>query len=574
MAMDEKSTDTQFDQGWQPTVWQVITYSLYLLCIVSVTLFGMACTISNDDANVDETPPTSISFEVLFTSELGRAQIENLFMEVWIHDLDDSPFDTGNRDSDQVDTASLIVPRVAVRDRVPAETLQEDRVTFDINLENNISAGDNLVFSVLLFPTNDSTEPAFVARQGAFTLPDALGQTVSFTLGAVELVQLSGTTVSESMEHAVFTGTLTPGGPRAVVLNLQTRDGTASEVDVAVAGEDYVATNNEVVRFEPGVTDAMFVIPLINDSISENTESFDVQIELDLQFPTNNRAFLVGGLNGGTFTRVTGTITDEDSAMLPPPPAAGIRLEVLLPIEMDIAQVADLLLEIWVHDLDDSPFDITERDSDQVDTATLLLERTAVQNLQLSEEITDRLLFDLDLANGVTASDTLVFSVLAFPTHESDVPTLIARQGNFDLPNAFGQTISMAFGTAEIVAFDNTIVEESTPDAIFPGSLTPSSPRAVVLNVVTQDGTSPQFNAALDGEDYVTTNDVVRFEAGEVEETIIVPIINDEFAEPTESFDVQLELDIRFPANNRAFIASGLNGGTFGQLTGTITDND
>jgi hypothetical protein len=132
----------------------------------------------------------------------------------------------------------------------------------------------------------------------------------------------------------------------------------------------------------------------------------------------------------------------------------------------------------------------------------------------------------------------------------------------------------MAFGTAEIVAFDNTIVEESTPDAIFPGSLTPSSPRAVVLNVVTQDGTSPQFNAALDGEDYVTTNDVVRFEAGEVEETIIVPIINDEFAEPTESFDVQLELDIRFPANNRAFIASGLNGGTFGQLTGTITDND
>ncbi len=189
MMMDEKSTDTQCAQLVRPLIRQVITYSFYLLCMASVALFGLACTIGNDDENVIETPPTGISFEVLFTSGLSAGQIGNLLMEVWIHDLDDEPFDDGSRDSDQVDIASPILRRVAVRDRVPAENLLDDRMTFDIDFENNISAGNNLVFSVLLFPASESTEPTLVAREGSFTLPMALGQTISMTLGAVELVE-------------------------------------------------------------------------------------------------------------------------------------------------------------------------------------------------------------------------------------------------------------------------------------------------------------------------------------------------------------------------------------------------
>lgn len=526
-----------------------------------------------DSAPLPPLLPTGLRFEAVLSAELEISQVRELMMEVWVHDLDDSPFDNLTRDSDQIDTAAQLLDRTMATDVLLSSDI-DDRLVFDIDLENSIAAGDNLVFSVLMFPAGDSTEPTLVARQGAFSLPQVLGQTISSTLGAVELLQFGGTTVSESMENAVFTGTLTPDGPRAVVLNLQTQDGTSSEFEVAMAGEDYVARNNEVIRFEPRETEAMFTIELINDIFEEPTESFDVQISLNLQFPTNNRAFIVGGGNGGTFTQVTGVIMDEDSAVLPPPPATGIRLEVLLPLGGDITEVADLLLEVWAHDLDDSPFDITDRDSDQVDTATRLLDRTMVRDLQLSNEITDRILFDLDLANGVTAGNNLVFSVLTFPAADSDLPTLVARQGNFDLPAAFGQTISMALGMAEIVAFENTTVEETAPNAIFPGSITPSSPRAVVLNFVTRDGTSPQFDAARSGEDYAETTGVIRFEAGEVEETIIVPIINDAFAEPTETFDVLFDLDIRSATNNRAYIAGGLNGGTFGELTGTITDED
>ncbi len=574
MMMDEQSIDRQFHQAVYPPIRQVITYGLYVLCIVSIALAGVACTIANDDEDVVETPPTSISLEVLLTSGLNSAQVGALLMEIWIHDLDDAPFDNGMRDSDQVDTAAQLLPRSVVRDRVPADNLMDDRFTFEIGLENNVAAGNNLVFSLLLFPSNESLEPMFVARQGAFTLPEILGQTISLTLGAVELVQFGDTTVSESMDNATFTGTLVPASPRAVVFNLQTQDDTASEVEPAIAGEDYEATDDdEVVRFEPGATEGMFAIPLVNDFSAESTESFNVQIALDLQFPNNNRAFIIGGLNGGTFTQVTGTITDEDSAMLPPPPATGIRLEALLPLEGDLAQVSALPLEVWAHDLDDSPFDITARDSDQVDTATRLLDRTTVQDLQLSNEITDRLLFDLDLANGVTAGNNLVFSVLIFPDNDSLLPTLIARQGNFDLPDAFGDTIAMALVAAEIVAFDNAMVEESTSNAIFLGSIIPSSPRAVVL-AATRDGTSAEFDAAREGEDYTATTSAVRFEAGAVEETIIVPIIDDDFAEPTEAFDVLLALDIRSATNNRAYLDAGLNGGTFAEFTGTITDED
>lgn len=572
MAIDRSSPSTAFNPLVPPHLRQVIKQSFFWFCIASVVLTCIACTIENDDEN-DDMVDNAVTFEVQFATGMSAAQIGALFLELWLHDLDDSAFENGDRDSDQVDTASRLIQRVLVRDRVPSDDIEDDRLMFDVNLADGVSSGNNLVFSILLFAMSDSTEPVFVARQGAFVLPEILGQMVSLTLGAVELVQFSGTTVSESMENAVFTGTLTPSSPRAVVLNLQTQDGTSPEVDAAVAGGDYVDTN-DVVRFEPGVTEEMIVIPLVNDILAENTESFDVQLQLDLQFPTNNRAYIIGGLNGGTFSQITGTITDEDNTMLPQPPATGIRLEALLPIGLDTTQVGDQFVEVWTNDLDDSPFNLTDRDSDQVDTATRLLDRVAVRDVQVSGDITDRLLLDLDLANGVSAGNNLVFSALLFPTTDSDLPTLIARQGNFDLPNAFGQTISMAFGTAEIVQVDNTTVDESTPNAIFLGNLTPTSPRAVVLNFETRDGTAPQFDAARDGEDYIATSGVVRFEAGEMEETLIVPIINDEFAEPTEVFDVLLELDIRSATNNRAFITGGLNGGTFAERTGTITDED
>lgn len=482
------------------------------------------------------------------------------------------PLTTANRDSDQIDTASQLVQRVAVRNRVPSDDIQDDRLTFDIDLADGVSAGNNLVFSVLLFAAIDSAEPDFVARQGAFTLPAILGQIVSLTLGAVELVQFGDTTVNEGMDNAAFTGTLTPSSPRAVVINVQTQDGTGEEFDAATAGEDFTATS-DTVRFEPGVTEEMLMVPVVNDIFAEATESFGLQLQLDLQFPTKNRIFIMGGSNGGTFGQVSGTITDDDDPSSLPPPDTSIRFQVLLSPALDAAQAASQMIEVWVNDLDDSPFSNIDGDSDQVDTATRILDRTATQDVAQGGTVADPFTFDIDLANGVSAGDNLVFSVLMFPDGASPTPSFVARQGAFDLPDILGDAVSMAFGAAEIVNFNDASVSESQASAAFTGTITPTSPRAVVLNVQTQDGTSAQADSARAGEDYEATTDIVRFEAGESDETIIVPILNDAFSELTETFDVLLELDIQSPTNNRAYIASGLNGGTFGQVTGTITDD-
>jgi hypothetical protein len=132
----------------------------------------------------------------------------------------------------------------------------------------------------------------------------------------------------------------------------------------------------------------------------------------------------------------------------------------------------------------------------------------------------------------------------------------------------------MALGTSEIVQFDNANVMEGAASAVFAGTLTPSSPRAVVLNFTTRDGTLAQFDSALAGEDYVSTTGNVRFGAGEAMQSLVVPLLNDAEPEETETFDVLLALDMRFPANNRAFVAGGSNGGTLAQLLATVTDDD
>ncbi len=95
MAIDGTSQHSQFNQVIWPHLRQVIKQSLYWFCIVGVALIFTACTIENDDATDSETAPTNLTFEVLFATGMSAAQIADLLLEVWIHDLDDSAFDNG-----------------------------------------------------------------------------------------------------------------------------------------------------------------------------------------------------------------------------------------------------------------------------------------------------------------------------------------------------------------------------------------------------------------------------------------------------------------------------------------------
>ena len=145
----------------------------HLLCLLLVTLSVLSCTIGNDDDADDDSDDTMSStvvrLEAVLPPELDAAQAATLLLEIWLHDLDDSAFESGTRDSDQVDTALLLQNRIGVQEVVQGTI--DDRLIFDIDFAGGVSAANNLVFAVLLFPAMDSAAPTFVARAGPVDLP-------------------------------------------------------------------------------------------------------------------------------------------------------------------------------------------------------------------------------------------------------------------------------------------------------------------------------------------------------------------------------------------------------------------
>ncbi|HEX8311981.1 MAG TPA: Calx-beta domain-containing protein, partial [Chthoniobacteraceae bacterium] len=106
-----------------------------------------------------------------------------------------------------------------------------------------------------------------------------------------------------------------------------------------------------------------------------------------------------------------------------------------------------------------------------------------------------------------------------------------------------------------ITVDDLTIVEgdTGTKNALFTVRLSKPSATEVTVSYTTQDGT------ATAGQDYLASNGVLTFAAGQVEKTISVPVVGDTTAEPDESFSLQL---------------SGATGAAIGDATavGTIRD--
>ena len=106
------------------------------------------------------------------------------------------------------------------------------------------------------------------------------------------------------------------------------------------------------------------------------------------------------------------------------------------------------------------------------------------------------------------------------------------------------------------VSFAATRYEASEDDAVleFPVQLSIESLQEVTVDYATASGT------AKAGQDYEATSGTLTFPAGTTEQTIRVPIIDDEVVEEEETFTITLR-------NSNATIADG-------EATGAIADND
>ena len=151
----------------------------------------------------------------------------------------------------------------------------------------------------------DNSDNAYVTGWGSglefSTLPGAVQGSGVFVVKISPSIQFNITSfvVSEDSSAVVVTVNRTGVTEGEVAVNFTTVDGTAQ------AGSDYVSTSGTLV-FAPGETSKTITVPLLNDSIVENNETFQIA----LTDPSNSF-----GLGSST---ATVTIRDNDVVNLGP----------------------------------------------------------------------------------------------------------------------------------------------------------------------------------------------------------------------------------------------------------------
>ena len=113
--------------------------------------------------------------------------------------------------------------------------------------------------------------------------------------------------------NMTFTVTLAEAVTDPVTVNYATSDGTA------VAGQDYTAVSNGSVTIAAGNTTAEFTVSVTGDQTDELDETFNVTISMPEPEPDLNGGGSgepVAAITGGDTAAVTGTIIDDDPAVV------------------------------------------------------------------------------------------------------------------------------------------------------------------------------------------------------------------------------------------------------------------
>ena len=325
-------------------------------------------------------------------------------------------------------------------------------------------------------------------------LDDPTGATLadSTGLGTIAADATPGLSIADAVNvaegrDAVFRVTLRPATNHVVSVTYTTMDGTA------VADADYTPVTGTL-RFEPRETTKTIRVPVLLDTMTEQSETFTVELS---------------NPGGSTLADPIGVGTIRAD------PAPGLRIGDATPVAEG----------------DEAVFTVTlTPPNGQVVT----VDYTTTDGTAVADEDYSATSGTLRFAPGDTSKTIRVPTLRDAVAEPVETFTVV-------LSNPSGTNVVHDTGVGTItdeglpglsIANAPTVAEGG--DAVFPVTLSPASSQVVTVAYTTQDGT------AVADSDYTATSGTLRFEPGETMQTIRVPTLRDAVAEPVETFTVVL----------------------------------
>jgi hypothetical protein len=180
-------------------------------------------------------------------------------------------------------------------------------ITVQVNGDNKVELNETFTVALGAITATSPTQAAAITKVGT-------PQTGTINNDDSAVVAIAGNvSQAENLTPQVFSVTLSNPVDVAVTVQFSTSDGTATTAD-----NDYNGITNQVVTFSAGTTTAQSVnITIINDNKVENAEVYNVGLNT---LNASGRNVTLGTSAG------TGTITNEDAAVVSFLPSGGVSL--------------------------------------------------------------------------------------------------------------------------------------------------------------------------------------------------------------------------------------------------------
>ena len=334
------------------------------------------------------------------------------------------------------------------------------------------------------------------------TLADSMG------LGTIAADATPGLSIADAVNvaegrDAVFRVTLRPATNHVVSVTYTTMDGTA------VADADYTPVTGTL-RFEPRETTKTIRVPVLLDTMTEQSETFTVELS---------------NPGGSTLADPIGVGTIRAD------PAPSLRIGDATPVAEG----------------DEAVFTVTlTPPNEQVVT----VDYTTTEGTAVADEDYSATSGTLRFAPGDTSKTIRVPTLRDAVAEPVETFTVV-------LSNPSGTNVVHDTGVGTItdeglpglsIADAPTVAEGG--EAVFPVTLNPASSQVVTVAYATQDGT------AVTDSDFTATSGTLRFEPGETIQNIQVATLRDAIAEPSESFTVELSDPVGTAITNSAGVGT------------------